>query len=739
MDFIRLSLSDIILITGVVTIILVAIRILAIGYKGASNVFFAISLIFLSIYVLSNFYIDFLLDSYYSLFWARMSAVSILLFVCSLFVFSRVFDTKFSRQNKIVTIISTYIIGFLLSIFSFNENVIKSVNVEVFPVSINRGDLYYLVILAIVIITLSTAWSLLRTYQNINKVKKYQIKYILVGIIALLMIFSVTNVALPFLDINDYARIGPSFIVILALMGGYALTSSTLTDINFVVLRVSFVTAVVMLFSLLLGSLYQTLTNVYGSILNPNSVLIILFSGFISMFILGRIQKFEDSVLETLDRSKRLDIFNKINDIFIKTYDINIIRKELEKTLQNGFQSKEVHLIISGIDNDLFKKKILNPVSLDQLTMKMSWGKLNTDEEFEYLKLLEKYNVSLLIPIFLEKEFLGNLIFSDKVISAPYTSNEIEFLKNLSITIAVGLKKFLLYSEVQNFNSTLQEKIDKATAELQAQKAQLQEKYQFERDMVGIMGHELRTPMTVAKGMTELLYTKVKTSENVEKDYLLDKLDKIYRSIVKESELIQTMLSTSHIDNNKVNLQLTDVNILELIDFSISAFQKDADLKGLKLEFIKPDFEVPKLLNDQNRLQEIVNNLVSNAIKYTNEGSVRIMLEKQGEFLLYSVIDTGIGIPKNEIANIGKKFYRIHQHLDDKKEVVRAGGTGLGLYVVKGLLVAMGGELLIESEEGVGSKFTALIPLEVKENEKVNITNASTNENDMFQRLGLKK
>jgi signal transduction histidine kinase len=560
----------------------------------------------------------------------------------------------------------------------------------------------------------------------------------------------VFNILLPAFGNVTFASLGPAFAVAVAIGSVYCMINYRYTDFR-VIFSDLFEKFFLVSFQVLSIILLNGLSLTYFS----NSLLsrIILYAASIFLFIqiVNRIKKANLSrALFVPDYEGKLNLFN---EIAIKIDNTSGLIEFLKKTIREVVPIKTLEIItdlerIKNNKNLLHLNKIFSQrkstfiIFEEELKRNIDSG-INDHRMLNFIHVIEKdelfKNVDVVFELNYLDNILGYILLGGKKHNQAYTKYDINFLEQISNHFTIYLYKLNLYSEVQNFNSTLQEKIDKATAELQAQKAQLQEKYQFERDMVGIMGHELRTPMTVAKGMTELLYTKVKTSENVEKDYLLDKLDKIYRSIVKESELIQTMLSTSHIDNNKVNLQLTDVNILELIDFSISAFQKDADLKGLKLEFIKPDFEVPKLLNDQNRLQEIVNNLVSNAIKYTNEGSVRIMLEKQGEFLLYSVIDTGIGIPKNEIANIGKKFYRIHQHLDDKKEVVRAGGTGLGLYVVKGLLVAMGGELLIESEEGVGSKFTALIPLEVKENEKVNITNASTNENDMFQRLGLKK
>ena len=739
MDFTHLTLSDVILLLGCIAIVVIALRTLWVGIRSFTNVLFALSLFFLSGYVFSNYMIDVVNNEGMALFWSRLSAVSILMFVSSIFVFSRVFDTKYTTKKKIQTLLITFVSGIILSCFSFTNIVIAGVNIDVYPVSLIRGPLYYLLIVVLILMSLLTAISLYRSYKSAYKIEKYQIKYILAGLLSAAAILFFTNGILPYLGINDYARIGPSFIVILALMGGYALTNSNLSDLNFVLLRSSFFTAIIMLYLTFFTYIYQSLERIYGSIYSSNSVIILLFSGFLSLFILNKIKDIEDRVLEKFDRSRRLDIFDKINQIFVKYSSLDEIKSLLKKNLELGFQSKSVMIYIQSEshDIDIVNKEI---ISFDQLLLQKLRGLKLSAENEKIMKMLEVSNLALIVPLKLEDELLGYITFEDKTVSTPYTLNELKFLENLTSTIAVGLKKVLLYAEVQGFNQTLQTKIDEATAELQHQKAQLEEKYQFEKDMMGIMGHELRTPMTVAKGMAELVLEKTKKPDaTIDRAYLAEKMDRIFKSIVKESDLIQTMLSTSHIDNNKVNLQLSKIDIKEIIDFNINAFKKDAEAKNLEIIVEMGLEDIPEIINDQNRVQEIINNLISNAIKYTNEGFVRIHMERQGDFVLFSVQDSGLGIPKEELKNIGKKFYRIHQHLDEKKDVVRAGGTGLGLYVVKGLLKAMGGELIVESEEGKGSKFTALFPLEVKDNENVIISEVGSDSNDMFEKMGLER
>lgn len=339
-----------------------------------------------------------------------------------------------------------------------------------------------------------------------------------------------------------------------------------------------------------------------------------------------------------------------------------------------------------------------------------------------------KLTAIVTLPVKMKGEIVGalNFLLANQSIE-QIKEKEIETIRIIANQISVALENASLYQQVQE-----------GLEQVKIANQQLQEKYQFEKDMMGIMGHELRTPMTVARGMSELLIHKVDNDVAHEKEYFKDKLEKIHMSVMKESELIQTMLSTSHIDNNKMNFQFMDFDLQDIIDYSVMAFKPDAVAKGLELIYEKPAEKLPTVYSDQNRIQEVINNLISNAIKYTNTGSVKVYLEFDKEFIHFHVKDTGIGIPENEMQNIGKKFYRIHQQ--DKTNLNKASGTGLGLYVVKGLLEALGGKLEVESEAGKGSTFTAVIPVKSIDQSQPNGQTPQDHEHkgDLFKQMGLK-
>jgi signal transduction histidine kinase len=246
---------------------------------------------------------------------------------------------------------------------------------------------------------------------------------------------------------------------------------------------------------------------------------------------------------------------------------------------------------------------------------------------------------------------------------------------------------------------------------LQASKKELEAKYQFEKEIAGILGHELKTPLTQAKANVELLKKKLSEGK-ADLKYIKEKVEKVNLLLIREAETIQSLLSSNHVDNSRFNLHISKVNLKEVIEYTMALYTEEAAAKGIDLIY-ETENEIPTITTDFIRVQEIVNNIVSNAIKYTTDGSIKIHLEKQNaDYISIKITDTGVGIPKDQITKLGKKFYRAHESLKDKDgRPVKTRGTGLGLYVVKGFISALHGKLDIISTLGKGSTFSVRLPI----------------------------
>jgi PAS domain S-box-containing protein len=217
------------------------------------------------------------------------------------------------------------------------------------------------------------------------------------------------------------------------------------------------------------------------------------------------------------------------------------------------------------------------------------------------------------------------------------------------------------------------------------------------------ISHELKTPMTNIKGFSKLIYDgEFGSITDEQKEYL--------ETILKETDrlmlIIQQVLDAAKLDANKVKLELKEVDVSTLNDNpSIKALEEAAREKGLAFLW-KADYDVPKVLADPNRLIQIFVNLIGNAIKFTDAGSISVrILKKSKKSLECHVIDTGIGISDEDKQKLFKKFYQVPKN--SSKELVKqdGSGTGLGLSITRELVRLHGGKIFIDSKPGNGSDF----------------------------------
>ncbi len=232
---------------------------------------------------------------------------------------------------------------------------------------------------------------------------------------------------------------------------------------------------------------------------------------------------------------------------------------------------------------------------------------------------------------------------------------------------------------------------------------EIEELDKLKDEFISIAAHELRAPMTGLIGYLELLRGKI-TPDNMPKvEGDLTTLDALSRDL---NCLIDDLLDVSRIEQNRLKVNLADTNVDEVINRVITTFTPVAKSSGLTLVYQK--IELPVIKSDPDRVRQVVTNLVSNAIKYSQKGSVTISIVKRQQDIEISVKDTGIGIPADKIPALFQKFNRIK---DDKTRKVR--GTGLGLWITKQIVEILGGKISVSSIYGQGSVFSFTLPLTV--------------------------
>lgn len=223
-------------------------------------------------------------------------------------------------------------------------------------------------------------------------------------------------------------------------------------------------------------------------------------------------------------------------------------------------------------------------------------------------------------------------------------------------------------------------------------------------DFVSMAAHELRTPLTSIKGYLSVFVEENRAKVDASAQKLLDALTSATDQL---TALVENLLSVTRIDRGVVNINLEAIDWPKFTQGLVTDFQSRAKTKQITLEYLPPNQPLPELKADPVRINEVLSNLISNAINYTDPGgSITVWAQLTPDGLTTSVKDTGHGIPKEAIPQLFNKFFRVGGSLEQGIK-----GTGLGLYIAKSIIDLHHGKIWVESELGKGSTFSFSLPV----------------------------
>jgi len=335
----------------------------------------------------------------------------------------------------------------------------------------------------------------------------------------------------------------------------------------------------------------------------------------------------------------------------------------------------------------------------------------------------------LVLPVRWEGAELGRVLFGPltptEQAALPRDRVDVEKARSLESAVARAAAYFSRVLEalmVSGHRSWLASRIQQESAgeigrELKARDERmaaldkrLREVDRLQSSFLGTVSHELRTPLASIIAYSELLSEGLTGPLNAEQVQCVQSITEMGRTLL---DLITSILDISQLEAGKLRLAFAPVDAAEVVVGAVSSVTPQARRKGLSLDVRFPELRQPRVLADKGRLQQVLVNLLANAVKFTSQGGVRIRLSDVGpqpeledaQGYRIAVEDTGVGIREDHLDRIFQSFYQV-----DSSSTREFGGVGLGLAIVKRFTEGHGGKVLVQSVPGEGSIFTVVLP-----------------------------
>lgn len=431
--------------------------------------------------------------------------------------------------------------------------------------------------------------------------------------------------------------------------------------------------------------------------------------------------------------NKEIEQLNKITEISFNIFKINEIKlpKEKKSVLTSSLDIR-TDIITSKENKEILIQPLSNDLVSGYISIKDIYGdpilvlKVDVDRNIYKqgqvsIRYLSIYNLIIGIAFAVIAVIIMQKLVLQRIYKLNNTVNNIRKKEDFSIRVEVKGKDELssLSSSVNEMLYALENSMNKLKESEEQYKIsndKLKELDKLKTDFLSTVSHELRTPLTSILGFSKIIKRKFeknitpvidlkdeKTIKTI--NQISDNVDIIISEGERLTAIINDVLDIAKMEAGKVDWKMEEINIEEIIDRSTNATSSLFKDKGLSI-IKQVEKDLPMVVGDKNKLMQVLINLLSNSVKFTDDGAVTCKAHKKDNEIIVTIIDTGMGINSSEYENIFEKFKQVGDTLINKPK-----GTGLGLPICKSIIEYHGGKIWVESKEGEGSKFYFSLPL----------------------------
>ncbi len=584
----------------------------------------------------------------------------------------------------------------------------------------HAGPLLWLHVAYYLLVSVYALAVVLIAYRRTTSVEKNNALLLLIGLSLIVIVNIVVNGVLIILGNSNLGPlIGVPSILVFVGMVSAGIVKHGLFDVRLLVARaVGYISSLSILVSLYLLVVFGV-SQIFS--LGPEAAstqrIFSLFTALLFAVTLPPLKKLFDRLTNRLffrdayDSQSVLDqvssvIVGNVNPHKVQSGALNALSNAIKPTYMTFLLVSQIGQLRQG-DSTGLKWSMSNPEALQNLLKGIGKSIISYDELDEKKTKIKEFfkveNIRMVAPLVTKDEAVGYLIVGPRKSGNIYNSQDLGLLNIATNELAVALQNAQRFEEIQAFNITLQEKITEATRELKQTNKKLVALDEAKDEFISMASHQLRTPLTSIKGYLSMLSDGDMGKMNAQQ---VKAVQEAFASSQRMVFLIADFLNVSRIKTGKFVIERSKVDLATVVTEELTQLRELFEAKDLKLSY-EPPYDLPTFMLDDNKMRQVMMNMIDNAIYYTPAGgSVTVQLYKTAEELIFKVVDTGIGVAKAEQHKLFTKFFRA-----SNARKARPDGTGLGLFMAQKIIVEQGGAVIFESTEGKGSTFGFRFPL----------------------------
>lgn len=651
--------------------------------KNETNASFVLSVVFVIAWFAANYLADSRSNAQDALFWTRMTVPPSLLALWLLSWFSFVFPVKAQKYTSKLVILFAAVA--VISAASFTRFIFERVEIKAGAgvSDMTLGFLYPAMIAAYLLLAAVIMYNLIAKHRRLRGAHRMQVKYVMLGW-GLFFVGGLTvSLILPYFTGNaDWSKFGPLFSVPMVAAIAYAIVKHQFLDIRVIIQRgiiytvlLALIVGFYLIAVFVLGTLFRRATDVTVTV----SALLTAIAGIFGVSPIDRYFRRVTDKIFFKDRYDYSEALHTLSHILNRTIERGDIVRQASEAFERILKVVKVSFFFSPADvppslAEYFKSNH-DVIDCSDLPHTAHTGAIR---EFAH-----EYSTAIIVPIVLEQSVIAVMTLGKKKSGDRFTGEDMKLLKTFAYQAAVAFSKAELYRQVKEYSETLEQKVFERTKEIK-------EMQEDQKQMMVDISHNLQTPLTVVKGELGILERSLPGNPNL----------KVFEHSIDDiSRFIYDLLKLAKLEHGSEAVEMRPLDLSELLDELVEYFEVLAAEQAITVgHAIEPYLTI---LGNKEKLTELVNNLVSNAMKYVaNEKQIRITLKRVGNQAELVVADTGIGIPAEDLPHIFERFYRVKR----KGEGIR--GSGLGLAICKRIVAMHRGTIDVQSELGKGTAFT---------------------------------